>query len=112
VQIHKELEEAAWASGAGFWTTLRVIWLPLLIPALVNGALYVSILTIKVMSIAVLLYGPDSQVLSVYLWRVWDSGQPGEASALAVLMVIALGTLTLVARRIAHGSDMLKDSEK
>ncbi len=110
VQIHKELEEAAWASGAGFWTTLRVIWLPLLIPALVNGALYVSILTIKVMSIAVLLYGPDSQVLSVYLWRVWDTGEPGEASALAVLMVIALGTLTLVARRIAHGSDVLKDS--
>jgi len=110
VQIHKELEEAAWASGAGFWTTLRVIWLPLLIPALVNGALYVSILTIKVMSIAVLLYGPDSQVLSVYLWRVWDTGQPGEASALSVLMVIALGTLTLVARRIARGSDVLKET--
>ena len=110
VQIHKELEEAAWASGAGFWTTLRVIWLPLLVPALVNGALYVSILTIKVMSIAVLLYGPDSQVLSVYLWRVWDAGNPGEASALSVLMVVALGTLTLMARRIARSSDMLKET--
>ena len=110
MQIHKELEEAAWASGAGFWTTLRVIWIPLLIPALVNGALYVSILTIKVMSIAVLLYGPDSQVLSVYLWRVWDTGEPGEASALSVLLVIALGTLTLVARRIALGSDVLKET--
>lgn len=110
VQIHKELEEAAWASGAGFWRTLGVIWVPLLIPALVNGALYVAILTMKVLSIAVLLYGPDSMVLSVYLWRVWDAGNPGEASALSVLLVIVLGTLTLVARRLARGADVFKEA--
>ena len=110
VQIHKELEEAAWASGAGFWTTLRVIWVPLLIPALVNGALYVGILTMKVLSIAVLLYGPDSTVLSVYLWRVWDAGNPGEASALSVLLVIVLGALTLGARRLARSSDVFKET--
>ena len=110
LQIHKELEEAAWASGAGFWTTLRVIWVPLLIPALVNGALYVGILTMKVLSIAVLLYGPDSTVLSVYLWRVWDAGNPGEASALAVLLVLVLGALTLAARRLARGADVFKET--
>ena len=32
VQVHKELEEAAWGSGAGFWTTLRFVWFPLLLP--------------------------------------------------------------------------------
>ncbi|HEX9879340.1 MAG TPA: ABC transporter permease subunit, partial [Candidatus Binatia bacterium] len=110
VQIHKELEEAAWASGAGFWRKLRVIWVPLLIPALVNGALYVGILTMKVLSIAVLLYGPDSTVLSVYLWRVWDAGNPGESAALSVLLVFVLGTLTLLARRLARGSDVFKEA--
>ena len=110
LQIHKELEEAAWASGAGFWTTLRVIWVPLLIPALVNGALYVGILTMKVLSIAVLLYGPDSTVLSVYIWRVWDAGNPGEAAALSVLLVIVLGALTVGARRLARGSEVFKEA--
>ena len=110
LQIHKELEEAAWAGGAGFWRTLRYIWVPLLIPALVNGALYVLILSIKVMSIAVLLYGPDSMVFSVYLWTVWDGGDPGEASALAVLMIIVLGILTFVVRYVARGSTVLEET--
>ena len=109
VQVHKELEEAAWASGAGFWRTLRVIWVPLMLPALVNGALYVGILTMKVLSIAVLLYGPDSTVLSVYLWRVWDSGNPGEASALSVVLIVTLGALTLFARRLARGTEVFKE---
>jgi iron(III) transport system permease protein len=110
VQVHKELEEAALASGAGFWCTLRVIWIPLMIPALVNGALYVGILTMKVLSIAVLLYGPDSTVLSVYLWRVWDAGNPGEASALSVVLIVTLGALTLIVRRLARGRDVFKEA--
>ena len=64
-------------SGAGFWTTLRFVWFPLLLPALVNGFLFVLILSFKVMSIAMLLRGPDSMVLSVYLWHLWDTGNPG-----------------------------------
>ncbi|MDP2644789.1 MAG: ABC transporter permease subunit [Desulfobacterales bacterium] len=109
LQVHKELEEAAWACGAGFWRTLRSIWIPLLVPALVNGALYIAILTTKVMSIAVLLYGPDSMVLSVFLWRVWDTGEPGAASALAVILILALGAMTLIARRLASGSAAFRD---
>ncbi len=103
VQIHKELEEAAWASGAGFWRTLCYVWMPLLIPGLLNGALYILVLSIKVMSIAALLYGPDSMVLSVYLWRVWDAGNPGQATALSVILVVTLGALTLAIRRLALG---------
>ncbi|MDP2645694.1 MAG: iron ABC transporter permease [Desulfobacterales bacterium] len=110
LQIHKELEEAAWASGSGFWRTLRCIWIPLLLPALINGALYVAVLTTKVMSIAVLLYGPDSMVLSVYLWRVWDGGNPGEASALAVILIVVMGGMTLLARRLASGAAVFKDA--
>jgi iron(III) transport system permease protein len=63
LQIHKELEEAAQASGAGFFTTMLRIWAPLLIPSLINGMLFILILCIKVISIAVLLQGPESTVL-------------------------------------------------
>lgn len=100
VQVHKELEEAAWGSGAGFWSTLRYIWFPLLLPALVNGFLFVLILSFKVLSIAMLLRGPDSMVLSVYLWHLWDTGNPGPSSALSVLLVLVVTVLSVVARRI------------
>ncbi len=100
VQVHKELEEAAWGSGAGFWTTLRFVWFPLLLPTLVNGFLFVLILSFKVMSIAMLLRGPDSMVLSVYLWHLWDTGNPGTSSALSVLLIVVVTALSVVARRL------------
>lgn len=106
VQVHKELEEAAWASGAGFWRTLRYIWVPLLIPSLLNGGLFLLILSLKIMSIAALLQGPDSKVLSVHLWGLWNRGSPELASALSVVMVVVLGLLTLVLRRFAQGTAM------
>lgn len=104
VQVHKELEEAAWGSGAGFWTTLRFVWFPLLLPALVNGFLFVLILSFKVMSIAMLLRGPDSMVLSVYLWHLWDTGNPGTSSALSVMLIVVVSALSLLARKLGGGA--------
>jgi iron(III) transport system permease protein len=98
VQIHKELEEAAWASGASFWTTLRRIWFPLMLPALINGGLYVFVLSFKVMSIAAMLQGPNNMVLSVFLWNRWSQFGLGSASAVAVLLLVLMGTLTFFSR--------------
>ena len=109
VQVHKELEEAAMASGAGFWTRLWQIWVPLLTPALVNGLLFVFILSLKVISIAALLQSSDNMVLAVYLWRLWDAGDSGAAAALSVLMIVVLGTLTVVTRRLTQGSAAHKE---
>jgi iron(III) transport system permease protein len=104
VQIHKELEEAAWISGAGFWRTMGRIWLPLLAPALLNGMLFVLVLSFKIMSIAALLQGPDSMVLAVFLWNLWDrGGSTGAAAALSVLMIVVISALTIISRRLVHG---------
>jgi ABC-type Fe3+ transport system permease subunit len=42
-------------------------------------------------------------VLSVYLWNIWSGGEAGLSSALSVLLVITLGFLTIVSRRLARG---------
>ncbi len=105
VQVHKELEEAAWTSGASFWPTLRRIWLPLLAPAMLNGLVFVLVLSFKVMSIAAMLQGPDSLVLSVFLWNLWDrGGSSGPTAALSVMLVVVVSALTVVSRRVAHGA--------
>jgi len=103
MQVHKELEEAAQVSGAGFWQTLASILVPLVRPSLLNGGLVVFVLTMKVMSIAALLSGTDNMVLSVYIWSLWENGTTGEASAVAVLMVVLVGVLTYLGSRL-HGS--------
>ncbi len=109
VQIHQELEEAAMASGAGFWTRLLRIWMPLLTPALVNGLLFLFILSLKVISMAAILQSSDNMVLAVYLWRLWDSGDAGPAAALSVLMIVVLGTLTLATRLYTHNTAAQKE---
>jgi iron(III) transport system permease protein len=109
LQIHKELEEAAWASGANFWQTLRHIWLPLMSPAMIAGGLYVFILSFKVMSIAALLQGPDNTVLPVYLWSAYEGLGLPIAAALSVMMIAVLGIMTVVSRRI--GAAMMRGTE-
>jgi iron(III) transport system permease protein len=100
MQVHRELEEAAYVSGAGFWKGLASILIPLIKPSLLNGGLVVFVLTMKVMSIAAILLGTDNMLLSVYIWALWENGATGEASAVAVLMVIMVGALTYLGRKL------------
>jgi len=98
--IHRELEESAAMSGASWWTTFRLIVLPLLRPGLVAGWIYIAIVSVRELSTSILLYGPDSEVLSIVIWELWENGQYVELSALGVLMMLALFALTMVAQRV------------
>jgi iron(III) transport system permease protein len=98
VQIHKELEESAAMSGASWGTTFRRIILPLLKPGLLAGWIYVMIVSIRELSTSILLYSPDTQVMSIVIWELWENGQYVELSALGVLFILALFVLVLVAQ--------------
>ena len=98
VQIHKELEESAAMSGASWGITFRRIILPLLKPGLLAGWIYVMIVSIRELSTSILLYSPDTQVMSIVIWELWENGQYVELSALGVLFIIALFVLVLVAQ--------------
>ena len=98
VQIHKELEESAAMSGASWGITFRRVILPLLKPGLLAGWIYVMIVSIRELSTSILLYSPDTQVMSIVIWELWENGQYVELSALGVLFIIALFVLVLVAQ--------------
>jgi len=98
LQIHKELEESAAMSGASWGTTFRRIILPLLKPGLVAGWIYVMIVSIRELSTSILLYSPDTQVVSIVVWELWENGQYVELSALGVLFIITLFVLVLIAQ--------------
>lgn len=109
-QIHKELEEAAATSGAGFVVVMRRILIPLLLPSLIAGGLYILMLTVKVFSIAAVLYNPKTTVFSVYIFQLWDRGGANEVGALAVVMIIVLTALTIVSRRLAQRRAMVAEA--
>jgi iron(III) transport system permease protein len=91
--IHRELEEGAAASGATWAQTARSIVIPLTLPALFAGWIYIFLITIRDLGIALLLYSPGSQVISVTIWELWENGHTGELAAFS--LVVSAGTVFL-----------------
>jgi len=91
LSLHKELEEGAMASGASWFQMVRHVVVPLIMPALVAGWIYIFLITFKELSIALLLYSPGSQVVAVTIWELWDNGHVGELAAFS--LVITFGTV-------------------
>lgn len=91
LSLHKELEEGAMASGASWFQMVRHVVVPLIMPALIGGWIYIFLITFKELSIALLLYSPGSQVVAVTIWELWDNGHVGELAAFS--LVITFGTV-------------------
>jgi iron(III) transport system permease protein len=98
LQIHRELEESAAMSGAGWGLTFRRIVLPLLKPGLLAGFIYVMVVSIRELSSSILLYSPGTEVVSIMIWELWQNGQYVELSALGVMLIVALFVLVLLAQ--------------
>ena len=103
VQIHKELEEAAQVCGGNAWLVFRRVLFPLLIPTLVGGGLFVGILSIKVLSMAALLWTPKSIIFAVHIWQTWEEGNLAEVGALSVVLMVVITALTVLAHKLSRG---------
>ncbi len=100
IQINKELEEASLASGGSWPQTFRKIILPLLMPGIVAGWIYISIIALRELSTSILLYSYDSTVLSIMAFDLWEGGQYTYVCALGVMMVSLLVVMAYVARML------------
>ena len=103
LQIHTELEEASAMSGArGPGTFIRIV-VPLVAPALITCWLFVFLSATKAVSLMILLIGPDSQVVAVTIFDLWENGALPELAALGVawtaFMTVVSGIFYYVARR-------------
>ncbi len=100
IQINKELEEAALASGGSWRQTFQKIIFPLLMPGFIAGWIYISIVSLRELSTSILLYSPRSIVLSILAFDMWEGGQYTYVTALGVLMVLLLIVMAAVARKL------------
>ncbi len=99
-QVKNELEEAAAVSGAAWWATIRRVVMPLVLPAFLNGLLLVFLLSIKNLTLALILYEPKSVVLSTLVWTLWDRADTGGTAAVGTIMVLVTLTLGILLRRL------------
>ena len=102
VQVHGELEEASQMSGAAWTKTLRRITMPLLTPAIINVILWVAVHAMQELSIAIMLYNPDTVVVSTMIWSMWQNGRTADAAVLGVLLTLLSALLLLGAHAFAR----------
>ncbi len=84
LQIHTELEEASAMSGGHRVSTFVRIVVPLVAPALITCWLFVFLSATKAVSLMILLIGPDSQIVAVTIFDLWENGALPELAALGV----------------------------
>jgi iron(III) transport system permease protein len=93
IQIHSELEESALMSGGTSWDAFRRVSLPLLAPTLLYAWLWIALLTFRELTLAVILSTGDNLTFPVVVWDLWLGGGLGQASALAVVMLLMMTPL-------------------
>jgi iron(III) transport system permease protein len=105
LQIHQDLEQAAYVSGAPPWRTMWRIFFPLLRPTFVGVWIWSMLHVVRSAAIPLILYeGEDNQVLSVLIWNMWDQGEIQEVGAIGVVMILVLMAATLAFRMAGFGS--------
>jgi iron(III) transport system permease protein len=102
IQIHKELEESAQMSGATRFQQFRHITLPLLKPGIMAGWIAVFIISVRLLSVSILLYGPGSEVLPVTIWELWKNAQQPEVSALGVMLIALLVVVASMTHEVSR----------
>ena len=104
LQIHRELEEAAWICGKGRIGTIRTIVLPLARPGTVAAMTLLFILAIRELGSSLFLYTSDTMVMAVLLLDYYEGGNTGKAAAFSLVQTALLAVLIGVATWLSRGS--------
>lgn len=97
LQIHRELEEAAFVAGlSNFKTAWRVLF-PLIRPTLFSVWIWSALLVYRELTAAVFLAVHDNITLPAVIWSYWYGGNINKASAVTFLMTLVLAPMILIA---------------
>ena len=93
MQIHKELEEAAWICGRGTLSTIASVVLPLARPGVVAAMTLLFILSIRELGSSLFLYSSGTMVMAVQLLGYYEGGNVGITAAFSLVQMVLLGIL-------------------
>ena len=104
LQIHKELEEAAWICGRGLLGTIRTIVLPLARPGVVAAMTLLFVLAIRELGSSLFLYTSDTTVMAVLLLDYYEGGNTGKTAAFSLVQTVILAVLLGLTNWLSRGA--------
>ena len=103
LQIHRELEEAAWLCGKGMLGSIRTIMLPLARPGVIAAMTLLFVLAIRELGSSLFLYTSNTMVMSVLLLDYYEGGNIGKTAAFSLVQTVLLGVLIGFANWLSKG---------
>src|SRR5690606_28708336 len=103
MQIHRELEEAAWICGRGLMATIRTIVLPLARPGVIAAMTLLFILAIRELGSSLFLYTSETMVMAVLLLDYYEGGNIGVTAAFSLFQTVLLGLLIGATHWLSRG---------
>lgn len=95
LQIHSELEEAAFVAGISTIQTAWRVVAPLVLPTLLSVWIWTVLLVYRELTVAVFLTVHDNITLPAVIWSYWYGGAMNKAAAITLLMTLVLTPLIL-----------------
>jgi len=81
---------------------MRRIVLPLITPSFLGGWIFIFLLSAKELSMSVLLVSPQTPVVSVAIFELWENAQVGELAAFGVIWSVILVSIAVIYYVIAR----------
>jgi iron(III) transport system permease protein len=103
MQIHRELEEAAWICGRGLLSTIRTVVLPLARPGVIAAMTLLFILAIRELGSSLFLYTSHTMVMAVLLLDYYEGGNVGITAAFSLVQTALLAVLIGLAHWLSRG---------
>ena len=75
---------------------MRRIVLPLITPSFLGGWVFIFLLSAKELSMSVLLVSPQTPVVSVAIFELWENAQVGELAAFGVIWTAILVSVAIL----------------
>jgi iron(III) transport system permease protein len=104
LQIHRELEEAAWLCGKGMLGSIRTIMLPLARPGVIAAMTLLFVLAVRELGSSLFLYTSNTMVMSVLLLDYYEGGNIGKTAAFSLVQTLLLGVLIGLANWLSKGA--------
>jgi iron(III) transport system permease protein len=96
--IHSELEDASRIIGANRLVSLKDITAPLARSGLIAAWCFIFIGVIRELSASILLFSPNSKVVSVVIFDLKEEGQIGAIAVLGILLLVVSFLVILAVR--------------
>ncbi|WP_339637007.1 iron ABC transporter permease, partial [Celeribacter baekdonensis] len=98
VQIGRDLDKAARTVGADWVSSMRLIMVPLLKPAVLGSFILLFVFHLKSYIIAIFLIAPGLEIMGVTMLSLWTNGDVGELAAFATLQIVMIAVLLILSR--------------